>query len=264
MTPKITISAAAGFMIAASAAQAAPLSIVEVEAPAISCVFNAANEPRCAITARDSVATFTLPGDSGDARLQARTYLGQTSAPASGAMGYEYRVDLTKVRQKTAKNCVAKLALKFGPVVRLPYSPKGDFDVFVVTKGGLGSVALASADQVGEVITFTFSEPICPGATSYFFGLASKGITPVAGKTDVFFSLGNSRTIPNRIPCEARTCEDEKRRAEQQEAAVIKCAAPCQESFKTCMARGASQKRTAVDACLNAYNKCTSRCEAKE
>jgi hypothetical protein len=200
MTTKISLSAAAivaaGCLTAASAAHAAPLSIIDVEAPAVNCVFNTS----CTVTVNDSIGTFTLAGDSGDARLQSRTYPGEAPAPAAGDLAYVYRVDLTNVKGLLAANCVTKLALDFGPVVKLPYSPTGDFDVFVVTKGGLGSVALSSADQVGRTITFTFSSPVCPGATSYFFGLASKTLNPVAGKAELSFSLGGGTTTADRAP----------------------------------------------------------------
>jgi hypothetical protein len=148
----------------------------------------------------DSIGVFTPPGDIGVARLQSRTYPGTAPAPAAGAMAYVYRVDLTAVKGVTAANCVTKLALRFGPVVKLPYSASGAADVFVVTTGGLGSVKIASADHVGGTITFTFAAPVCPGDTSYFFGLASKSVKPVAGKATVSFSLGGSTKTGDRVP----------------------------------------------------------------
>ncbi|MEJ0043914.1 MAG: hypothetical protein WDM81_17625 [Rhizomicrobium sp.] len=86
----------------------------------------------------DSVGNFTPPGDTAGARLQTRTYPGLAPAPAAGAMAYVYRVDMTAAKGIAAKNCVTKLTVDFGPVVKLPYSPKGLFDVFVVTSGGPG------------------------------------------------------------------------------------------------------------------------------
>jgi hypothetical protein len=85
-------------------------------------------------------------------------------------------------------------------VVKLPYGPNGASDIFVVTSGGLGSVGIGSADQAGGTITLTFASPVCPGATSYFFGLASKSVKPVAGKATVSFSLGGSTTMADRVP----------------------------------------------------------------
>ena len=205
MTMRVAVIAAATCFGAASGARAAPLSVVNVAAPGINCVFSPTKipnspPPACAVVVNDSIGTFTPPGDSGDARLQSRTYPGTAPAPAAGDMAYIYRVDLTAVQGATAANCVTTLALDFGPVVKLPYGPKGKSDVFVVTVGGLGSVEVASADQVGKTITFTFSKPICPGATSYFFGLASTSVNPVAGKATVSFSLGGSATTADRVP----------------------------------------------------------------
>jgi hypothetical protein len=205
ITMRVAVIAAAGIFGAASGAQAAPLAIVNVDAPAINCVFSPtkipnAPPPACSVVVNDAIGTFTPPGDSGDARLQSRTYPGTAPAPAAGDMAYVYRVDLTAVQGATAANCVTTLALDFGPVVKLPYRPGAKFDVFVVTVGGLGSVELASADQVGKTITFTFSKPVCPGATSYFFGLASKKTHPAAGMATVSFSLGGSTTTADRVP----------------------------------------------------------------
>ena len=209
MTAKLkvrgAIIAAAACFGAASAAPAAPLTVVNVGAPAINCVFSPAQipnvpPPACSVVVNDSVGTFKPPGDSGEARLQSRTYPGTAPAPAAGDMAYVYRVDLTTVHGLSSPNCVTTLALDFGPVVKLPYGPKGKVHVFVVTTGGLGSVGLASADQVGKRITFTFSNPVCPGATSYFFGLASKSVKPVAGVATVCYSLGGSTTTVDRVP----------------------------------------------------------------
>ena len=205
ITMRIGVIAAAGIFGAVLGAQAAPLSVVDVAAPAINCVFNTtpipnAPPPACQVVVNDSIGVFTPPGDLGAARLQSRTYPGTAPAPAAGAMAYVYRVDLTAVKGVTAANCVTKLALKFGPVVKLPYSANGAADVFVVTTGGLGSVKIASADHVGGTITFTFAAPVCPGDTSYFFGLASKTVKPATGKATVSFSLGGSTKTGDRVP----------------------------------------------------------------
>jgi len=103
--------AAAGCFAAASAAQAGPLTIVEVGAPAVNCVFNnAGGAPNCTVVVDDSVGDFMLPGDNGDARLQTRTYPGVPPAPAAGDMAYVYRMDLTNVSVQAGApaNCVAR------------------------------------------------------------------------------------------------------------------------------------------------------------
>ena len=194
------VAALAAVVAAAPAARAAPLSIVNVGAPAVNCVFNNAGAPACTVIVNDSVGDFTPPGDNGNARLQSRTYPGTAPAPGAGLMAYVYRVDLTSVQGLLAANCVTRLTLNFGPVVPLPYTPKGKFQVFVVTSGGLGSVGVKSAIQTGSTIVFSFAAPVCPGATSYFFGLASKSTNPVDAKATVSYSLGGSATTAVRVP----------------------------------------------------------------
>src|SRR5580693_527978 len=135
-TTRVAVIAMTGLFGAVLDAQAAPLSIVDVAGPAINCVFNTTPipnipPPACQVVVNDSIGVFTPPGDIGAARLQSRTYPGTAPAPAAGDMAYVYRVDLTEVKAVTAANCVTKLALKFGPVVKLHYGPNGDSDIFV-------------------------------------------------------------------------------------------------------------------------------------
>ncbi|MEZ4657606.1 MAG: hypothetical protein R2911_08545 [Caldilineaceae bacterium] len=52
-------------------------------------------------------------------------------------------------------------------------------DVFVVTGGGVGSIAPVLAEQTGTSIRFTFKPAVCPtggntGTDTFYFGLASK------------------------------------------------------------------------------------------
>lgn len=204
MIRKIALSIASCIvcLATAAAAQAGPLTIVDVGAPAVNCVFNNAGAPNCKVTVNDSLGSFTPPGDQGQGRLQSRTYPGAAGAPGAGLMAYVYRVDLTGVKGITAANCVTKLALDFGPVVPLPYRlpAPGNVDVFVVTQGGLGSVKVGGADQVGNTITFTFDGMVCPGATSYFFGLASKSVKPKPSTATLSYSLGGSAATESRVP----------------------------------------------------------------
>jgi hypothetical protein len=168
--------AAAIFVALPAAALAAPLTIVDVGAPAVNCVFNTT----CTITVNDTVGTIAVPGAVGTARLQSRTFVGAKGAPAAGKTGYEYRVDLTQSVAVGNVVCVTALKLNFGPVSKFHYKAGGPLaDVFVITSGGLGTVGLASADLTANVITFNFKAPVCPGAsagkgdTSFFFGLAA-------------------------------------------------------------------------------------------
>lgn len=150
---------------------AAPLTIVNVGAPAINCVF----DPTCSIFVTDTTDTIALPGGAGTGFLQSRTFTGQPGSPAAGLYGYEYRIDLREMMGITFVPCIDSLTIDFGPVVNtLDYN--GDAavgeEVYVVTMGGSGTVAPVSADQVGRRVTFRFGPPVCARASTYFFGLA--------------------------------------------------------------------------------------------
>jgi hypothetical protein len=183
-------------------AAAAPLVVVNVGAPAINCVFN----PSCTVPVTDSVGNIPLPGIAGTAVLQSRTFTGVSGALAAGFTGYEYRVDLTNAVGILDIPCVSALRVTFGPVAAFQYNGAGPLDqVYVVTAGGLGTIGLASANQVGDDITFTFSQPVCAGGspgsgdTSFFFGLASNrtptSVTAIATPTG-----GGSLSVAARAP----------------------------------------------------------------
>lgn len=202
MVPSQHVAAALVVTLTAAPAAAAPLAVVTVAAPAINCVFNTS----CKITVSDTVGTIPVPGISGTARLQSRTFLSGKGAPAAGKRGYMYRVDLTNAVGIVAIPCVSSLKLDFGPVTKLQYNGAGPpDDVFVVTAGGLGAIGLAAADKVGNVVTFTFSAPVCAGSspgkgdTSYFFGLAAATAPkPVTAQAQV--AGGPLVDVPARVP----------------------------------------------------------------
>lgn len=181
-----------------AAACAASLSIVTVAAPDINCVF----ETDCTITVTDSSGTIPMPTITGTARLQSRTFTGMPGAPAAGKTGYEYRVDLTQAQPIAEFACVTDLEIDFGPVAKLNYDKDRPLeDVFVVTKGGLGVVGLLSAEQTGDSILFTFSQPVCAGEsanTTFFFGLASNN-APVRTRAHV----GVPGLLPVPVPARA-------------------------------------------------------------
>lgn len=164
-------------LLGTAIAEAAPLTVVNVSFPAINCKF----DTDCKITVNDTTANFTLPGTTGNAFLQSRTWpVGQAGTVGAGKHAYLYRLDLTQLVGITAAPCVTQLKLSFGPVASLDYDGNGSADqVFVGTGGGLGSVAPSSVDKTGNTLTFNFKTPVCSGSapgkgqTSYFFGLAS-------------------------------------------------------------------------------------------
>jgi hypothetical protein len=187
-----------------SVAGAAPLTVVKVAAPDINCVF----ETDCTIVVTDSVGNIPIPNATGIARLQSRTFTGQAGAPGAGKTGYEYRLDLTQATAVGDVACVTALNVNFGPVTQLQYNKVGPADdVFVVTKGGLGTIGLASAVQNRNIITFTFSQPVCaadssgPGQTTFFFGLASihtpKAIVATVEAPGVFPDLDVKARAPD-------------------------------------------------------------------
>lgn len=179
-------------LFALDEAQAATLKVVNVNAPAINCVFDAT----CKIIVTDSVGNLTFTPLGNGARLQSRTFAAKAGTPAAGNTGYLYRVDLTNGAGFT--ECAAGLVINFGPVASLPYAQGGTSQVFVVTTGGLGTIGIRSAEQDGDVITFTFSDYLCAGKTSFFFGLASAKAPKASSAT--IFGMGE----PPIVQVEAR------------------------------------------------------------
>jgi hypothetical protein len=173
-----------------SAAEAEQLTIVEVNAPAVNCVFR----PDCIIPVTDSLGLIQLPfiAAPGTAWLQSRIYTSVAGTPAAGKTGYVYRVSLTEASGNA--ECLSGLVLNFGPVAKLPYTPGMMSDVFVITTGGLGTIKLASAVKTGDVIEFTFSKPLCLSGppnianTTFFFGLAAD--TPPMPGTATIWAVG--------------------------------------------------------------------------
>jgi hypothetical protein len=185
------------------AAEAAPLAVVNVSAPAINCVYTTATP--CTVTVSDSSGNIPLVG-GGTGRLQSRTHVGQPGSAAAGLTAYVYRVDLTNAVGITAISCIQWVGIDIGPVVALDYNRDGRREhVYVVTGGGLGTIGLAEADQVGARIWFRFSTPVCAGssrgrgATSFFFGLSARG-APRAVSAAVRDSLGRTHVVPARAP----------------------------------------------------------------
>jgi len=157
----------------AFAAHAQVLKVVEVGAPSVNCVF----QTDCTIPVTDTTGNILLPTVApGTAWLQSRTYSGQPGTPAAGLTGYEYRISMTQASGQA--ECITGFTLNFGPHKPLPYSGSTASDVFVVTTGGLGTIALKSATRFGDVIEFVLKAPLClNGAadiknTTFFIGLA--------------------------------------------------------------------------------------------
>ena len=173
----IRVGAFVALLASPATVQAASLNVVTVAAPDVNCVF----DPSCKLVVTDSVGDILIPNMKGGI-LQSRTFSGAAGAPGAGLTGYDYRIDLTQATTPDDSACVSDLTVDFGPLVKLQYNKVGpDDDVYVVTKGGLGSIGIFSADMTDSKITFVFDQPVCAGTegrkgdTTYFFGLAAKG-----------------------------------------------------------------------------------------
>jgi hypothetical protein len=185
-------------------AAAAPLVVMNVGAPAINCVFNVS----CTVTVTDSIGNYPpASGYTGTPRLQSRTYVGALGAPAAGLTAYVYRVDFTAAHAATDINCAVNLKVRTGPVAHLAYSGGSLADVWVTTAGGLGTIGVASADLTGDILTFTFTKPVCPenganapGETTYFFGVAAKGTPHSEVAKSLLTYAGGTVAIPVRAP----------------------------------------------------------------
>lgn len=185
-----------------------PLSVVQVAAPNVNCIF----DPSCTITVTDTVANLPpTAGHAGTALLQSRTAgVSPAGVPGAGTIPYIYRVDLTGAAPASDQMCVSSLSVNFGSVVQLPYAGAGkpNADVFVVSTGGLGSVGLRSAEKTGNTVTFRFSlasfpspgepfPPVCAGQTSFFFGLASTS-PPVPTTAKVVMGVYGTKDVAAR------------------------------------------------------------------
>ena len=160
--------------------------MISIGAPALNCVYDTA----CGFSVTDTVATIPIAGVSGRVVVQTRTFTGAQGSPAAAKTGFEYRVNLTGA---VGSRCVSALKLPFATISKIPYIPDGPYaDIFVVASGDLGTIGLASADKSGDTVTFTFSKPVCAGASpgqgesSLFFGLtSSEPPKPALAQVDV-------------------------------------------------------------------------------
>src|SRR5471030_396882 len=76
-------------------AAAQPLTIANVGAPAINCVFSKPVGGKCTVIVTDTVGTIAMPpGVSGVGRVQSRTFAGAAGTPGAGKTAYLYRVDM--------------------------------------------------------------------------------------------------------------------------------------------------------------------------
>jgi hypothetical protein len=127
----------------------------------------------------DTFVTISSPIWSGIARLETRTFRSSFGTPTGEKNFYEYRVDLTQTITIADATCITDLSIDFGPVIKLQFDGGGPLDSGYVIQGTTSAIGLSAVDQTNGVITFTFSQPVCAGATpgtgqaSRVFGIAS-------------------------------------------------------------------------------------------
>lgn len=189
------------FCLTPIVANAAPLKIANVAAPAINCVFSTS----CSVRVKDTKEDVTL-STGGKGVLQTRTFKGAAGSPADGLFAYEYRLDLREAVGAKA-SCIDWISISFGPVLgTLNYGGDAGRDqVFVITNGGTGSIGLASATQTRDSIKFKFTSPVCGGVlagkgdSTYFWGLVSR--QPPKNMTAVLHETGGAtRVVKARSP----------------------------------------------------------------
>jgi hypothetical protein len=104
--------------------------------------------------------------------LRSRTFKG--TGTASNRWGYMYRVEVTNNSIWPNLRCVTEVKLNFGPIAPLAFGPNTSYSGFVTYPFTLGTqVGFGAVSQAGYFVTIGFSQPICPGQFSGFFGLAS-------------------------------------------------------------------------------------------
>jgi hypothetical protein len=189
-------------VLVAAPAASGPLTVVQVGAPAINCLF----DPACTVVVHDTSSAIPLAGAAGTAFLQSRTFKGKPGTPAAGFWAYEYRLDLRQAYGIVNIPCVSSMTVPIGSLGSLDFDEDGvgGDHVFVVSAGGLGTIGIASANRVGTQTTFTFDAPVCAGSSpgtgdsTFFFGLVSKS-SPVF-VTATLTGQGGPYSVQARAP----------------------------------------------------------------
>jgi hypothetical protein len=169
--------------------------IVQVSSPEINRVFSKSGQ----METNDTVSPVSLSGGKSEGFLQSRTGpQGQHGIGGANLFPYFYRMSLSGIAGEVG---VHSLELSGDPVA-LNFSDAGvkaDGEVFVITKGGLGTVSPSNvATSMGHLIV-TFDPPVRAGEDSYFFGFASRG-APQATPAKIIDTNGKSYNANSMAP----------------------------------------------------------------
>lgn len=164
-----------------------PLRVVHVFAPEINRVFSRSGS----MIANDTVAPVILAGTKGEGFLQSRSGTpGEPGTAGAGLSSYFYRLSLSGLFGDAA---VRSLEVSIARPATLNLSDAGvkaEAEVFVVTQGGLGTIAPSRAEIVGDHVVLTFDPPLRAGEDSYFIGIAASGL-PVSATARIRGLAGN-------------------------------------------------------------------------
>ena len=179
-----------------SLARAAALDLVAARAPAVNCLFSS----DCRLGVSDTLGAFSLPGASGEGRLQSRTVaVGAPGTPGAGLWLHLYRVDLGDLTAFANGRCVDAFELRFAGLARLDYDGDGNLDDgFVLTGGAVGQVGPSVAEITGTTVRVRFGN-VCAGVSSFFIGLASRN-APVDGTATIIDELGGTIVVRSKVP----------------------------------------------------------------
>ena len=183
-------------------AQTVALDIAQVNGARINCLFS----KQCALqdenhrADQSSAIPIPISGIQRKAILTSRTFVGGNGSPAAGLHAYQYRVEMKDAVASGDPICITDISVDFGQVTKLNYDRDVTReDVYVISRDEPANfIGLTSAQQNGEVITFTFAQPVCSGTgnqdggVSAFFGLASRNIPR---KTNVQVSVGGLENV---------------------------------------------------------------------
>ena len=106
--------------------------------------------------------------------------------------------------------CLETLRIPFGPVhTNLNFGTGGlaAVQAYIVTSGGLGTIAPVFAEQSGDEIRFEFAPPICPGQSSFFIGLLSTN-PPTDARASLRLTSGSNAVVLARAPTGGRAAID--------------------------------------------------------
>lgn len=137
------------------------------------------------------------PAPTSDHRLWASTFPAGSGSPAEGATVYLYRLDLTRDADKY-NECVAGVALNFGPLSQIPPVVPDKAHVYLITTGdSAGTIPIKSAEQDGDFIQLNFDADLCGSKSSLMFALPSK-FPPIQTRGTIL-QFGNPPITPIKV-----------------------------------------------------------------